>query len=77
MTKFLAAAAVLTLLAAAPVQAQTKIQIGCTATSSPPKTAAVRLRLSDQPSHIVAPMSATFNATVVERATRNTDESRV
>jgi len=33
MTKFPAAAAVLTLLAAAPVQAQTKIQIGCTATS--------------------------------------------
>jgi NitT/TauT family transport system substrate-binding protein len=33
MTKFLAAAAVAVLLASAPVQAQSKIQIGCTATS--------------------------------------------
>src|SRR5712672_3646276 len=33
MTKFLAAATVAALLATAPVQAQTKIQIGCTATS--------------------------------------------
>jgi len=33
MTKFLAAAAVAALLIAGPVQAQTKIQIGCTATS--------------------------------------------
>src|SRR3954449_3806400 len=33
MTKFRAAAAVLALLAAAPAQAQTRIQIGCTATT--------------------------------------------
>jgi NitT/TauT family transport system substrate-binding protein len=33
MTKFRAAAAVVALLAAAPAQAQTKIQIGCTATT--------------------------------------------
>jgi len=33
MTKFLAAAAVATILAAGPVHAQSKIQIGCTATS--------------------------------------------
>jgi NitT/TauT family transport system substrate-binding protein len=33
MTKFLGAAAVAAILAAGPVQAQTKIQIGCTATS--------------------------------------------
>ena len=33
MTKFLAAAAFAAILAAGPVQAQTKIQIGCTATS--------------------------------------------
>jgi hypothetical protein len=33
MTKFLAAATVLAVLAAGPVHAQTKIQIGCTATS--------------------------------------------
>src|SRR6266478_4543040 len=33
MTKFLAAAIVAALLAAAPVRAQSKIQIGCTATS--------------------------------------------
>src|SRR3981189_2183934 len=33
MTKFLVAAAFAAILAAGPVQAQTKIQIGCTATS--------------------------------------------
>ena len=33
MTKFLAAAGFAAILAAGPVQAQTKIQIGCTATS--------------------------------------------
>jgi NitT/TauT family transport system substrate-binding protein len=33
MTKFLAAAAFAAILAAGPVHAQTKIQIGCTATS--------------------------------------------
>src|SRR5258705_7407417 len=33
MTKFLAAATLVAILAAGPVHAQTKIQIGCTATS--------------------------------------------